>query len=300
MVLHGAAGRAAGCIARYAGVTQTRGVDFPASEQDGSLYPGRGRCWKVRGLAVSLSYFEWSFANRRLKLPNGGLRWLYTEDGLFQFDPPRMSSACEAATLGDESDGCLSGPKKIVMKLQVNWGHASGQQLERVSLDFDGNNMRLLTCADEVLGQCEVCQAFDTALHAPIAGPSTVAMSNEKLLFSTVAMSPRLPCPRLQADLLFSDDIIALRKVDVPPRCARRIPVRAENPREDWGAFHTSGIGVPALAQCIRMDDGGERENEVCTELRSERSIKLLLQGVGAHPGILERRNILARGICNR
>ena len=48
------------------------------------------------------------------------------------------------------------------------------------------------------------------------------------------------------------------------------------------------------------MDEGGEWRHEVWTELRSERRIKLLLQGVGAHPWILERRNGLARGIYNR
>ena len=41
-------------------------------------------------------------------------------------------------------------------------------------------------------------------------------------------------------------------------------------------------------------------ENEVWTDYCSERCIKLLFQGAGAHPWLLERRNGLARGIYNR
>ena len=43
------------------------------------------------------------------------------------------------------------GPKKIVMRLHVDWGHASAKQLKRVSAESGGGNMHLLTCADEVL-----------------------------------------------------------------------------------------------------------------------------------------------------
>ena len=41
--------------------------------------------------------------------------------------------------------------------------------------------MHLAAFADEVLAQCEVCRAFDTAPNVPVAGTSTVAMFNEKL-----------------------------------------------------------------------------------------------------------------------
>ena len=43
------------------------------------------------------------------------------------------------------------------MKLHVNWGHASAQQLARALVDSAGNNAHLLTRVDEVLAQCEVC-----------------------------------------------------------------------------------------------------------------------------------------------
>ena len=48
------------------------------------------------------------------------------------------------------------------------------------------------------------------------------------------------------------------------------------------------------------MDEGGEWQNEVRADYCSERRIKLLFQGVGAHPWLLERRYGLARGIYKR
>ena len=48
------------------------------------------------------------------------------------------------------------------------------------------------------------------------------------------------------------------------------------------------------------MGAGGRWQNGVSTELRSARRIKLLPQGFGARPWILERRNGLARGVYNR
>ena len=48
------------------------------------------------------------------------------------------------------------------------------------------------------------------------------------------------------------------------------------------------------------MDEGGELKNEIWTDCRSERRIKLQFQGVGAHPWTLEGRNGLARCIYYR
>ena len=55
------------------------------------------------------------------------------------------------------------------------WGHASAQQLRRVLVDAGGDNMHLLTCVDEVSGQCEVCWTFDEAPHVPTAGNAAVS-----------------------------------------------------------------------------------------------------------------------------
>ena len=48
------------------------------------------------------------------------------------------------------------------------------------------------------------------------------------------------------------------------------------------------------------MNEGGEWQNEIWTDLRSEHRIQLLFQGVGAHSCILERRNGITHGIYCR
>ena len=57
---------------------------------------------------------------------------------------------------------------------------------------------RLVAHVDGVLGNCEVCRAFDKAPHLPVAGTSSVSCFNE----------------RIQVDLLFSGDIIAVHAMD--------------------------------------------------------------------------------------
>ena len=93
---------------------------------------GEGASRKVRRPMSSASLFGWAFVNWRPNLSNGGFHLPYTEDGLYQFDPPRTFSACKVVTMGDTLDGRLSGPNKIVMKLHVISGHASAQLLRRV------------------------------------------------------------------------------------------------------------------------------------------------------------------------
>ena len=53
------------------------------------------------------------------------------------FTPPRTSSGCTAATLGDARHGTLSDPQKIIMKLHLNWGDASDQEIGGVSVDSE-------------------------------------------------------------------------------------------------------------------------------------------------------------------
>ena len=101
-------------------------------------------------------------------------------------------------------------------------------------MDSEGNNMHLLTCVDEVLAWCEICQAFEKAPHAPVAGATTVAVFNEKL----------------QAGLPSLDDILALRVMDVFSKNSLLILSRARNPQGVWDAFCSSWVGVlaPRLA----------------------------------------------------
>ena len=144
--------------------------------------------------------------------------------------------------------------------------------------------MHLGNCVGEVLEQREVCRAFAKAPRVPVAGTSTVSTSTGKS----------------QLDLLFLDDSIALRDIDVLPKYSLLIPGRQKTPQEVSGGFPRSRIGVFGRPQSTQMDGGGDWENEVWTDLRSKRSIKNQFQQVGARPWILGRRNRLARGIYNR
>ena len=142
----------------------------------------------------------------------------------------------------------------------------------------------LLRHVEEVVNQCDVCKAFDKAPHTPIAGTSAVAMFNEKL----------------QVDLLFLDDLIALHIMAVFPKYSILTLVRSKNPLEVWDAFVACWIGIFGPPKAIQMDEGGEWKNEVWADFCADRRIKLFFQGVGVHPWILERRNGLARGIYKR
>ena len=181
---------------------------------------GENASGNVREPAVSASYFEWAFTNKRSNLSNGGIQLPKTEDGLCQFYAPRAFSTCKAVTLGGAADGCLSAPE-IGMRLHVNWGHASAQQLGRALEDSDGGNMHLLTCVDEVLGHCAVRRAFEKAPHVSIAGSSSVATSNEKL----------------RTDLLFLDDILALRTMNIFSKYSLRKPERSKTPPARMGCL---------------------------------------------------------------
>ena len=80
----------------------------------------------------------------------------YADGGLYRFEPPLTFPACKAVSPGDAEDCRLTGRKKIVMMLRVNWGHAAAQHLRRVLMDSGGDNAQLITCVDEVLAQRDV------------------------------------------------------------------------------------------------------------------------------------------------
>ena len=106
---------------------------------------------------VAASYFELALPKKRPNFSNGGLppptTHPHTEDGLYNFEYPHASSASKAVTLGDARDGCLSDPKEIIRKSHVDGGHASAQQLHRVSSDSGGENMHSANYVDAVLEQ---------------------------------------------------------------------------------------------------------------------------------------------------
>ena len=101
----------------------------------------------------------------------------------------------------------------------------------------------------------------------------------------------------LRLDLLFLGDIIALRVMDVFSKYSILARARSKNPQEVWDAFLSSWVGVFGAPKSLHLGEGGEWKNDLWRDLCVERRIKLVFQGAGAHPWILERRNGLARGI---
>ena len=77
-----------------------------------------------RGPAVAASYFAWLFVEKRPDLFGGWLHLPLEGSGLIRFAPPREFSACSAVTLGDAQDDSNTDPKKVIMELHANWGHA--------------------------------------------------------------------------------------------------------------------------------------------------------------------------------
>ena len=154
--------------------------------------------------------------DQRPDLSDGGLHLSLKESGLLRFSTPKKIAACAAATLREAQDEGAADPKKIIMKLHANWGHASANQLKRILVDSDGGMSHLVAHVDSVLENCEVCRAFDKAPHLPIAGTSSVSCFNE----------------RVQVDLLFLDDIIAAHAMDAFSKYSLLHRVKSKNPRE--------------------------------------------------------------------
>ena len=105
---------------------------------------------------------------------------------------------------------------------------------------------------------------------------------------------------RLQIDLFFLDDIIALRRMDVFSKNSLLSPVRCENTQEAWGAFSNLRFEIFRPPKSIQVDEGGEWMHEVQAEFCPERRTQLLFQRMDAGPCILERGNGVARLIYNR
>ena len=82
--------------------------------------------------------------------------------------------------------------------------------------EADGKAGELSPLADDVVRGCEICRAFDVAPAIPVAGTSAASSFNE----------------RVQVDLLFLGDLIALHVLDLFSRYSLLAPVRAENPEE--------------------------------------------------------------------
>ena len=151
---------------------------------------------------------------KRLGSSGGGLHSPLVEGGILRLVPPEEFSASTAVLLGGARDDSISDPRQIIMKLHVNRGRASANQLKRVLLDSDGGMSHLVNRADGVLESCDMCRAFDKAPHVPIAGASAVSTFNEKV----------------QGDLPFLGDLSVLHAMDMFSKYSLRLPVPPKNP----------------------------------------------------------------------
>ena len=133
-----------------------------------------------------------------------------------RWSAPLIHNALTSTALGDALDGEKSDPKEIVRRLHVNCGHASSQQLKRALAEADGRADGLNPLADDVVRECEICRAFDVAPAIPVAGTLSASSFNEKV----------------QAGLLFPDDLIALNVLDLFSRYSLLVPVRSKDPEE--------------------------------------------------------------------
>ena len=111
---------------------------------------------------LAASSFHWAPKNRETHMmdlaKNGGRRWddpahagLNPVSG--NFTPPKLFSAYKAATLRNAGNPDRSGPSTFIMKLHVNWGHASAAQNKRVLVDAEGGTQSLIQHVDDVVAQ---------------------------------------------------------------------------------------------------------------------------------------------------
>ena len=128
-------------------------------------------------------------------------------------------------------------------------------------MDAEEANIRLLDFVYFAVDQCEVCWAFGKAHRLAVAGASSVSSF----------------CGKLQGDLLFLGDVVALRAMDVRTTVPLPARVRPESPHGSSGTV----LGQPPTK---RMRAGGEARNEIRADLCAERIIRLHLQGEGVHP----------------
>ena len=182
--------------------------------------------------------------------------------------PPRLFPANKAATLRDEGNSETSNPEKIITKVDINWGRASATQIKRVLVDAEGDTQSRIQHVDDVVSQRDACKAFEKAPRIPTPGTSSVSMFNE----------------RLRTDLLFLDEIITLQIMHVFSKYPILARARSEHPQEVWDAFSSSRVGVFGAQKSLHLDEGGEWENDLWGDLCVGGRIKLVFQGVGAHP----------------
>ena len=155
--------------------------------------------------------------------------------------------ARKAVTLKGAPDPDVQDARGRVWRLHLNWRHAWGQQLRRISVHGVNVGKVVLGSVAAVVYRGEVHLAFDNAPHLPIVGMSLPSAFME----------------RIQVDLLFPDDVIAVRAVDLCPDYSLSVRFPPKNPLEVLGALAASLIAAVVARRGIWIDSVGEWGNGV-------------------------------------
>ena len=126
----------------------------------------------------------------------------------------------------------------------------SAQQSKRVLADSDWGNMHLVNYLDEVAVQRDVCRSLDNAPRVRIARFSSVSAFGEKL----------------QVDLSFSDDLIAVRAMNVPPIIPCLCPFVRRTPEMCGMFFEVRGLGSSirlSVSGFMKAGSGGMRRRRI-------------------------------------
>ena len=102
------------------------------------------------------------------------------EDGLNQFNRPKLFTPANAGNLGDAVNPCASDPERIATRIHVYQGHGQARKWGKVLVDADGGNQRSLGQVGEVLSRCEICHTSEKAPHLPFTDASAATSFNEK------------------------------------------------------------------------------------------------------------------------
>ena len=102
-------------------------------------------------------------------------------------------------------------PKKIIMKLHINWGHSSAARNKRVLVGAEGDAQSLIRRVDDVAPLRDACKAFAKAPRIPISGTLSDSMPNGRVL---------------------SDDVVALHIMDVFSKYSILTRVRPKYPQK--------------------------------------------------------------------
>ena len=157
------------------------------------------------------------------------------------FPPPRGFQSCGAVTLEDAPDPNLRDAPGALRKLHVNWGRASSYQVERILADAQRPDKALVDVAESVANTREICRTFDEAPQIPASGTFTASGVFEKE----------------RVDLLFLDDVISSRAMDLFPKYSPSVRVPSKNPAELRDVSASSWISVFGEPRVAPMGEVG-------------------------------------------